>query len=166
MKRPLGLLLLALPALALADITGVYQLLDGQRKEAGTLIVQMKDARHIRYDMQGGSQGTVSILLVGDGVYMLTPQGTVMDMDMVGALAGAFMTPQAKAAMQKTPRVEATGRRETVAGLKGEVWRWSEGGHAGEAVLSDDPRARKLGEALEQLGDRMEVNSSSNNRVQ
>jgi surface antigen len=156
MKRPLFLLLLALPALASADITGVYHLFDEQQKEAGTLTVQMKDARHIRYDMQGGAQGSASTLLVEDKLYMLTPQGAVMDMDMVGALAGAFMTPQAKAAMQKTPRVEATGRSETVAGLKGEVWRWSEGGHAGEVVLSDDPRARKLGEALEALGDRME----------
>jgi surface antigen len=154
MKRPLFLLLLALPALASADITGVYHLFDEQQKEAGTLTVQMKDARHIRYDMQGGAQGSASTLLVEDKLYMLTPQGAVMDM--VGALAGAFMTPQAKAAMQKTPRVEATGRSETVAGLKGEVWRWSEGGHAGEVVLSDDPRARKLGEALEALGDRME----------
>lgn len=158
MKRPLFLLFLALPALARADITGVYQLVDEHQKDAGTLTVQMKDAQHIRYDMQGagGPGQSGSTLLVGNKLYMITPQGDVMDMDMMGAVAGAFMTPQAKQAMQKSPQVEATGRSATVAGIKGEVWRWTEGRHAGEVVLSADPRARQLGVAMEQLGDRME----------
>lgn len=158
MYRYLVFLAAALPVCALADVTGVYQLIDEQQKDAGTLTVQMKDEQHIRYDMQGagGANQSGSTLLVGNKLYMVTPQGEVMDMDMMGAMAGAFMTSQAKQALSKTPKVEATGRRETVAGLRGEVYRWTEGQHVGEVVLSDDPRARSLGRAMEQLGDRME----------
>ena len=158
MPRYLVFLAIALPISALADVTGVYQLVDEHQKDAGTLTVQMKDEQHIRYDMQGagGSGQSGSTLLIGEKLYMVTPQGDVMDMDMMGAVAGAFMTPQAKQAMQKAPNVEATGRSESVAGIKGEVYRWVEGQHTGEVVLSADPRARSLGRAMEQLGDRME----------
>ncbi|TQV65145.1 MAG: hypothetical protein FNT29_02060 [Halothiobacillaceae bacterium] len=158
MNRWIALLALALPASAMADMTGVYQLIDEHRKDAGTLTIQMKDEQRIRYDMQGagGPGQSGSTLLISGKLYMVTPQGEVMDMDMMGAVAGAFMTPQARQAMQKAPKVEAAGRSETVAGIKGEVWRWTEGRHAGEVVLSADPRARQLGRAMEQLGDRME----------
>lgn len=157
MRRLLFLLALATPLLAQADLTGVYQLIDELQQAAGTLTIQVRDEQHIRYDMQGkepGQSGTT--LLMGDKLYMITAQGEVMDMDMLGAVAGALMPSQARQIVVQDPRVEATGRSQTLAGLKGEVFRWSDGRHAGEAVLSADPRARLLGRAMERLGDRME----------
>ena len=157
MRRLLFLFALATPLLAQADLTGVYQLIDERQQDAGTLTIQVRDEQHIRYDMQGREPGqSGSTLLLGEKLYMITAQGEVMDMDMLGAVAGALMTPQARQAMAKAPEVVATGGVRTVAGLRGEVVRWSDGRHQGEAILSADPRARLLGRAMERLGDRME----------
>lgn len=157
MHRLLLLLALTLPALARADLTGVYQLIDERQQDAGTLTIQVRDEQHIRYDMRGREAGqSGSTLLLGDRLYLITAQGEVMDMDMLGAVAGALMPPQARQVVVQNPKVEATGRSRTVAGLKGEVVRWSDGRHAGEAVLSADARARLLRRAMERLGDRME----------
>ncbi|MEW6765893.1 MAG: hypothetical protein AB1344_08930 [Pseudomonadota bacterium] len=157
MKRLALVALFTFPFMAHADITGVYQLLDKQQQDAGTLTIRMKDEQHIRYDMQGRTANeSASTLLLGDKSYMLTPHGEVMDMDMMGAVAGALMKPGAKQAISQTPKIEAAGRTSTLAGIRGEVYRWTAGQHAGEAVLSGDARARLLGRAMERLGDRME----------
>ncbi|MFZ5466095.1 MAG: hypothetical protein ACOZAI_02415 [Pseudomonadota bacterium] len=157
MHRLLLLFALTLPALARADLTGVYQLIDERQRDAGTLTIQMRDEHTIRYDMRGREAGqSGSSLLLGDRLYLITAQGEVMDMSMMGAIAGALMPPQARQVVVQDPKVEATGRSRTVAGLKGEVYRWADGRHAGEAVVSSDPRARLLRRAMERLGDRME----------
>lgn len=157
MLAPALALAFTLPAAARADVTGVYQLLDERQKDAGTLTIQMKDEQHIRYDMRGRTANeSASTLLLADKTYLLTAQGEVVDMDMMGAVAGAFIKPQARQALGAAPQIEATGRGETVAGIRGEVYRWTAGQHSGEAVLSSDARARLLGRAMERLGDRME----------
>jgi len=140
-----------------ADLTGVYSLTDDKQKDAGTLTIQYKDAQHIRYDFAGKKPDEAGALLfVKDKLYAITPQGEVMDMAMVAGIAGALggADKQAKTAPKFT--LEATGKKETVAGLAGEEYRWSDGTHAGELVLSKDARAKQLSQAMERVGEQMQ----------
>lgn len=150
------LVLCSVGASAHADITGVYALHDENKKDAGTMTIQLRDAQHIRYDMQGKkADESGSLLLLGEKFYVLTPQGEVMDMDMLGGLAGALGGKSSKTE-PLAPTLVATGRTETIAELKGEVYQWSDGKHRGETVLSTDPRAKHLSMAMERMGDHME----------
>jgi len=142
---------------AQADLTGVYSLTNDQQKDAGTLTIQYKDAQHIRYDFAGKKPDEAGALLfVKDKLYAITPQGEVMDMAMVAGIAGALGVADKKA--KKAPKftLEATGKKETVAGLVGEVYRWSDGTHSGAMVLAQDARAQKLSQAMERVGDQMQ----------
>ena len=142
---------------AQADMTGVYRLTDGKSKDAGTMTIQYRDAQHIRYNFKGKKPDEAgALLLLKDKLYAITPQGEVMDMAMVAGIAGALGGVQAKPKKSAVFSLDATGRKENVAGIQGEVYRWSDGSHSGEAVLSSDPRARQLSEAMERIGDHMQ----------
>jgi hypothetical protein len=154
----LGFLVFCCTALsAQADTTGVYALQDEGKKDAGTMTIQWRDAQHIRYDMQGKkADESGSLLLLGEKFYVLTPQGEVMDMDMLGGLVGALGAATKPKVAPSMPDFKATGRSETVAGLNGEIYQWNDGKHRGETVLSTDPRAQRLSMAMERMGDHME----------
>jgi hypothetical protein len=140
-----------------ADMTGVYSLTDDKQKDAGALKIQYRDAQHIRYDFAGKKPDEVgALLLVKDKLYAITPQGEVMDMAMVAGIAGALGGTEAKAKAMPKFSLEATGKREDVAGLAGEVYRWNDGTHSGELVLSQDARAKHLSQAMERVGDHMQ----------
>lgn len=156
--RFLGLFLcLELPLSVYADMTGVYSLKDEKNKDTGTMTIQYRDAQHIRYDIKGKKPDEAgTLLLVKDKLYAITPQGEVMDMAMVAGIAGALgkveVTPKKPAKFS----LDATGKVANIAGIQGEVYRWSDGTRSGEAVLSKDPRAKQLSEAMERIGDHME----------
>ena len=142
---------------AQADMTGVYRLTDDKQKDAGTLTIQLRDAQHVRYEFSGKKPDeSGALLLVKDKLYAITPQGEVMDMALVASLAGALGGVQAKPAPKASFSLDATGQKETVAGLQGEVYRFRDGTHAGEVVLSKDPRAMQLSQAMERIGEHME----------
>jgi len=150
-------LCLALPVSAHADMTGVYRLTDDKNKDAGTMTIQFRDAQHIRYNFKGKKPDeSGALLLLKDKLYAITPQGEVMDMAMVAGIAGALGGARAEPKKPAKFSLDATGKKESVAGIQGEVYRWSDGRHSGEAVLSKDPRARQLSEAMERIGDHME----------
>ena len=152
--------LLAMSALALAaqaDMTGVYSLTDDKQQDAGKLTIQYRDAQHIRYDFEGKKPDEAGALLfVKDKLYAITPQGEVMDMAVVASIAGALGGADAKAKAKPEFSIEATGKKENVAGLAGEVYRWNDGTHSGELVLSKDARAKQLSQAMERVGDHMQ----------
>jgi len=142
---------------ARADMTGVYSLTDDKNKDAGTMTIQFRDTQHIRYNFKGKKPDeTGALLLVNDTLYAITPQGEVMDMAMVAGIAGALGGAQAKPKAAAKFSLDATGKREMVAGVDGELYRWSDGRHAGEVVLSRDARAMQLGKAMERVGEHMQ----------
>ncbi|MDD2894041.1 MAG: hypothetical protein PHF20_08960 [Halothiobacillaceae bacterium] len=142
---------------AQADMTGVYRLTDDKQKDAGTLTIQLRDAQHVRYEFSGKKPDeSGALLLVKDKLYAITPQGEVMDMALVASLAGALGGAQGKTEPKASFSLDATGQKETVAGLQGEVYRFRDGTHAGEVVLSKDPRAMQLSQAIERIGEHME----------
>lgn len=148
---------LVLPVSARADMTGVYSLTDDQQKDAGKLTIQYRDVQHIRYDFVGKKpEEAGTLLLVKDKLYAITPQGEVMDMAMVAGIAGALGVADKKAKTAPKFTLEATGKKETVAGLVGEVYRWNDGTHSGVMVLAQDARAQKLSQAMERVGDQMQ----------
>lgn len=142
---------------AQADMTGVYSLSDEKNASAGTLTIQYRDAQHVRYDFKGKKPDeTGALLLLKDKLYAVTPQGEVMDMAMVAGIASALGGADARSNAAAKLSLEPTGKRETVAGVEGEIYRWSDGRHAGEVVLSKDARARVLSQAMERVGEHME----------
>jgi len=142
---------------AQADMTGVYRLTDDKNKDAGTLTIQYRDAQHVRYNFAGKKPDEAgALLLVKDTLYAITPQGEVVDMAMVAGIAGALGGAQAKPKKPAKFSLDAMGIKENVAGMQGEVYRWNDGSHAGEAVLSSDPRAKQLSAAMERIGEHMQ----------
>ena len=139
-----------------ADMTGVYGLTDNKQKDAGTMTIQFRDAQHIRYEFKGKKPDESGVLLLlQDKLYAITPQGEVMDMAMVAGIAGALGGAQSKPKQQVSFSLNSTGQNETVAGLHGDVYRWTDGKHSGVAVLSTDSRAQELSQAMERIGDHM-----------
>lgn len=158
--KSIGFLLAAgLWPTAQADITGVYRMTDDAQKDSGTLTIQMRDEQHIRYDFKGKKpEETGSLLLLQDKFYAITPQGEVMDMDLLTGLARSFAREQAKPDKQTTFRLDATGKKETIAGITGEVYRWKNAQGIGDAVLTKDQRVKWLSTSMERVGEYMEKN--------
>ena len=113
-------LLLLLPVSAWPeDIVSTWR-----HKNGNTIKLAMRDANRVRMDT-----GTDKyILLEGENMYMVTRQDgqwTAMDMDVLAGMMNRFGI-QARAAEQKADahpsRFEDTGRTETVAGYKGNVY--------------------------------------------
>jgi len=158
-------LCLALPWSAQADMLGVYRLTDDKQKDAGTMTIQYRDEQHVRYDFKGKKRDeSGALLLLMDKLYAITPQGEVMDMAMVAGIAGALGGSDAKSKARLKFSPDATGRKESVAGVSGEVYTWSDGTHSGEVVLSKDARAKQLSQAMERVGDQMQQ-SMGNSQV-
>ncbi|MDM7322108.1 MAG: hypothetical protein P3W87_002255 [Gammaproteobacteria bacterium] len=118
----------------------------------GTTTIQYRDAQHIRYDFKDQKPDKAGALrLLKDKLYAVTPQGEVLDMAMVAEIAGALGDVSAGQVQFGCDRT-----KETVAGVQGEVYRWSDGTHAGDVVLSGDARVKQLNQAMERMGDHMQ----------
>ncbi|OYY73565.1 MAG: hypothetical protein B7Y40_08955 [Gammaproteobacteria bacterium 28-57-27] len=150
---------------AQADMVGVYSLTDDKQKDAGTMTIQYRDEQRVRYDFNGRkADESGALLLLNDKLYAITPQGEVMDMALVAGIAGALGATHVKPKAQPTFSLDATGKKESVAGVTGEVYTWGDGAHSGEVVLSKDPRAKQLSQAMERVGDHMQQ-SMGNSQV-
>ncbi len=140
-----------------ADWVGVYRMSDEKHKDIGTLTVKYRDAQHVRYDYKGKSvdEPGGGMLLVKDKLYGVSPSGEVVDMEGVTALVKSLApTDQAQAVSKFS--LESTGKKERIAGFEGEVYRWKDGAQQGELVLTKDHAVRKLTEAIERVGDKMQ----------
>ncbi len=138
--RTLLATLLCLPGLALADISGTYQM----GRDDGTLTIRYKDDQHIRFDFHSKETGEPAAYLLTDkGLYALMPDGQYMDMESLGAMSRNSPTPMGEKAA-KPPKIEPTGRKQTIAGIEGEVYTWADEEDSGEMVLSSSDKARQL----------------------
>lgn len=149
MKRlALAVALAAAPLAALADTVGTYLTSDGQHQQ--TMTISYKNDQAIRMDV---GQGTY-MLVTGPKVYTVTNQGgqlTVIDMDSMPKLKGAV----AKDINPANSKVTKTGRTETIAGIKGDVYEITYENQKHEAVMSADKRAQALNKAFVAIAKRM-----------
>ncbi|HEY0664269.1 MAG TPA: hypothetical protein VGD18_06650, partial [Thiobacillaceae bacterium] len=143
MKRiALVVALASLSAGAFADTVGSYLLSSEKSKQ--TMTISYKNDQAIRMDVGQGSY----MLVNGSKVYMVTNQNgevTVMDMDSMPKFA---MPPPVKQAANGTAKVTKTGRTETIAGVKGDVYEILVDGKKHEAVVSNDKRVHGLQKAF------------------
>lgn len=141
-----------------ADVIGGWQMKGGHQ-----LKVAYRDDQHIRMDVGQGY-----LLLKGDKVYSVSQQGkkwVAMDMsamvEIMKQMGGMAMLQQQKQTIDDTDvSFSKTGRSETVAGVKGEVYQISikhKGGKSkqGEVVLSNDKRLKTLSAATSELMGKM-----------
>lgn len=153
MKRiALAIALAATPALALADIVGTYLAGEGAKKQPMT--ISYKDDQHIRMDMGQGSY----MLVAGAKAYMVTVdrgETTVIDLDSMPKFNMPGMPAPATDKTASDVNVVKTGRRETVAGIAGDVYEITAGGKKHEAVLSTDKRALGLANAFMAMSSRL-----------
>lgn len=149
MKRlVLAALVLAMPLPALADVIGTYLITHGDRTQSMTLTY--KDDQHIRMDTGQGNY----LLITGDKVYAVAnAQGKVQAVDL--ASMPKFLLPKGKAADEGNVAIRKTGRSETIAGIKGDVYEIVVDGETSEAVLSTDRRAAPLSKAFLAMAKRM-----------
>ena len=152
----LVLAFLATAGTSWADIVGTWKTGGDQ-----SLTISYRDKDHIRMD--AGSEGYM--LVSGSKVYMVTRTGdelNAMDMDEMAGMMKMFgqNTPSATGNKAGQTRFEPTGRKETVAGYKGEVYRViytdvSGKTHEDEVVLSNHPDIKKLNQSWVALASRM-----------
>ncbi|MDR5865402.1 hypothetical protein [Halomonas koreensis] len=153
MRRLVTGLLMAASLPALADGQATLE----SRSDQGSATMQVRWAGDdLRMDFPQQAQAGFMLLKDGKGYMVSQMQGQTMVMDMArlrdmaegmgGDKAAAGLTSQQAEAIDA---LEATGERETIAGLEGERYRlqWTDkagNAHDDELVLSDDPRVREL----------------------
>ncbi|MGC9456398.1 MAG: hypothetical protein ACP5DC_02640 [Halothiobacillaceae bacterium] len=147
------------PALtALADVSGVFTMGQSDR-----MTIHYRDDETIRFELPDPQTGEQTAYLIVDGGTYAITGNEVIDMADMGAMIGGLakgMMGDLMGEEQSAPdpadfTLEATGREVTVAGLPGELHRWSDGRSTGELVLSDEPGAVALTRAWMRLAERM-----------
>ncbi len=108
-----------LSASLMADYVVEYKL------EEGSQTITYKDAQHHKFTTH--SEGTQShIYRIGEKIYMVSVedgQTQVVDMDEMRSLIGAFGASASQGQVKEDKfRIKKTGKKETIAGVKGEVW--------------------------------------------
>lgn len=141
---------------AWADLVGTWK-----TDKNESFKISFRDKKHIR--MEAGPDAY--ILVSGDKVYMVNRtkgKWKALDMDEMSGMMKMFGkgTANAKAIEGHKPHFEPTGRKETIAGYKGEVYRVTYSDASGrtnehEMVLSDHPDIKELNQAWVSLASRM-----------
>ncbi len=156
--------LIVLACLACLAITGtVWADLVGTWKtdKNDSFKISFRDKNHIRMQAEPDAY----ILVSGDKVYMVNRtkgEWKAFDMDEMSGMMKMFGkgNANAKAIEDHKPHFEPTGRKETIAGYEGEVYRVTYTDSSGrtqeqEMVLSDHPDVKKLNQAWVSLASRM-----------
>jgi hypothetical protein len=148
---------------AWADLVGTWK-----TDKNESLKISFRDKKHIR--MEAGPDAY--ILVSGDKVYMVNRtkgKWKAVDMDEMSGMMKMFGrgNVNAKAMEDYKPHFEPTGRKETIAGYKGEVYRVTYRDDSGrtqeqEMVLSDHPDVKKLNQAWVSLASRMSQMTGGN----
>jgi len=133
-----GMVLMGAPG-AFADVTVVYKMTGSDGN--GLQTIRYADKQHVRMDMSSAANHQMYMLKLGDKVYTITGK-TVQDMSQLSQMMAAMgrgrgmgrhNTPAHSAS---TPiKYEDTGRTETIAGIRGEVYSFVERGKRHEVVL-------------------------------
>lgn len=100
------------------------------------------------------------LLVLGSNAYSVSSQNGQSFVMNLSDLPNLGVAPPAPARVEGVQELSKTGRSETVAGINGEVWRMtytdsSGNTHTDDMVLSSDPRARALSQAMNRMGQAM-----------
>lgn len=118
---------------AFADVTVVYKMTSPNG--TGTQIIRYTDRQHVRIDMIDAIKRKTSMLKLGDKVYAITGN-VVQDMSQVAKMMASMgMGKKGRSKGQSPIKFKDTGRTETIAGLRGKVYRFVEKGKSHEVVL-------------------------------
>ncbi len=121
---------------AFADVTAVYKITSPNG--SGTQTIQYVDKQHVRVDMTSAINQKTTMLKLGNKVYVITGK-VVQDVGQLAKLMAAMG--KANKSSHKTPapiKYKDTGKTETIAGIKGKVYRFVERGKRHEIVLGKD----------------------------
>lgn len=131
---------------ASADVTAVYKMTspDG----SGTQTIHYADKQHVRVDMANDNVNrSMSLLKLDDKVYSITGK-VVQDMSQLAGMMASMGKARTDKHREQAPiKYEDTGKTETIAGIKGKVYRFVEHGIQHEVVLGrhNDLQAAVLG---------------------
>jgi len=124
---------------AFADATVVYK--NTSSEGSGMQTIRYVDKKHVRIDMANdAARHERTIMKLGDKVYMIIGE-VVQDLNqMAQMMAMMGKKPKERAAKDKGVSIKYvdTGRTETIAGITGKVYRFTERGKKHEVVLSKD----------------------------
>lgn len=166
MRSFLAFVLILMPPAVMAEVTGVYEIADGQ-----TMELSYKDGEHMRMNMPGSDQ---FMLVSGDKTYMVRKQeGQWMAMDM--AAMGKMMQQMGRQGGQGSAGQESgdvgeadfrnTGRTETIAGYEGSVYEVTDtDGNTSEVVLSDHEDIVQLSRGWVEFSTNMADNMGAMNK--
>ncbi|MEQ8798455.1 MAG: hypothetical protein RJQ08_01460 [Salinisphaeraceae bacterium] len=161
MPRFSALILLAFSSVAAAGGTATIEV-TGDNAAGGNVTMHWQDAENVRIDPP--NQPAYMLLRGGKAYTVMSTGGRTMVMDlasisnMPGGGPGGMGSPDigGTSAISRATAVsdiDATGQRETVAGIEGEIytvtWTDADGSsHSGEAVLSDDATVVEMSQAF------------------
>ncbi len=144
--------LLGVPA-AFADVTVVYKMTAPEGNATQT--IRYADKQHVRVDMTDVANHETSMMKLGDKVYMITGE-VVQDMDqLAGMMAMMGKGAKSRHTEHAQPKYEDTGRTETIAGIKGKVYRFAEYGKQHEIVLGQDKDLQAAALGVVEIGKSM-----------
>lgn len=128
---------------AQADVTVVYKMTS--RDGSGTQTIKYLDKQHVRIDITDATHNGTTMMKLGDKVYMI--QGKVVqDMDQLAEMMTMMMGKGLRKKSTGPPiKYEDTGRTETIAGIRGKVYRFVENGKQHEVVMGKN---KKLQDAV------------------
>jgi hypothetical protein len=122
---------------AFADATVVYKMTSDNG--GGTQTIRYVDKKHVRVDMDNDSvRHETTMMKLDDKVYMITGK-TVQDMDQLTQMMAMMgKKPKKVTTKHSSIKYEDTGRKETIAGITGKVYQFTERGKKHEVVLAQD----------------------------
>ncbi len=162
---PFLILLMAVNAYAAGKVT-----IEGDSNgEHYTMVIEYLDNNTLRMNLPGSEKGSSYMLIKDNKVYTVTNINNtpmVMDMGAMSKMTAALGSQDNNNQQASGPlsyqvlKMEATGRKETVAGFKGEVYLVTakEGSTttSKEIVFSSDPQVRAYSDAWREAGKTMQ----------
>ncbi|WP_020674991.1 hypothetical protein [Geopsychrobacter electrodiphilus] len=139
----LSLLMIIAAQTVFADVTAKYKI----AKAADFQIVKFHDADHVRSEYW--SYGKMGPATVKNGEKMYLVNGKqVIDMTAAYAALKGMMGKAGVASSNPQIMIKATGRKETIAGITGEVFQVTENGKSHEAVIGQNKQLADVGKGM------------------
>ncbi len=127
-----GMMLISSQAV-FADVTAVYKMTSPDGNGVQTILYA--DKQHVRMDMTDAMKNKTSMLKLGDKVYAITGE-VVQDLSQLSKMMAALGKGNKGQHKTQTPiKYQDTGKTETIAGIRGKVYRFVENGRSHEVVL-------------------------------
>ncbi len=121
---------------ASADVTVVYKMTS--RDGSGAQTIRYADKQHVRIDMGNAGKHKISMMKLGDKVYSITGK-VVQDMSQLAQMMASMGVGKKGGNTKQAPiKYEDTGKTETIAGIRGKVYRFVDNGKRHEVVLGQN----------------------------